>query len=60
MATCVIIGSPETRIIERDGKPPLVYTPRFSAGAELMIDHGEQRVNGRERLARRAVPAGGT
>ncbi|MDR7220135.1 precorrin-3B C(17)-methyltransferase [Aminobacter aminovorans] len=32
MATCVIIGSPETRLIERDGKPPLVYTPRFSAG----------------------------
>ena len=33
MATCVVIGSPETRLIERDGKPPLVYTPRFSAGA---------------------------
>ena len=33
MATCVIIGSPETRIIERGDMPPLVYTPRFSAGA---------------------------
>lgn len=33
MATCVIIGSPETRLIEREGKRPLVYTPRFSAGA---------------------------
>ncbi|MEZ2218422.1 precorrin-3B C(17)-methyltransferase [Rhizobium sp. RCC_161_2] len=29
MATCVIIGSAETRVIVRDGKPDLVYTPRF-------------------------------
>jgi precorrin-3B C17-methyltransferase len=29
MATCVIIGSPETRIIARPGLPDLVYTPRF-------------------------------
>ncbi|HEY8577711.1 MAG TPA: precorrin-3B C(17)-methyltransferase [Devosia sp.] len=28
MATCVIIGSPETRIVERPGLPPLVYSPR--------------------------------
>ncbi len=28
MATCVIIGSQETRIIERPGLPPLVYSPR--------------------------------
>jgi precorrin-3B C17-methyltransferase len=33
MATCVIIGSPETRIIDRGEKPGLVYTPRFIAGA---------------------------
>ncbi|QRY67486.1 precorrin-3B C(17)-methyltransferase [Ensifer sp. PDNC004] len=33
MATCVIIGSPETRTVERDGQPDLVYTPRFYAGA---------------------------
>jgi precorrin-3B C17-methyltransferase len=33
MATCVIIGSPETRIIERGERPALVYTPRFSAGS---------------------------
>lgn len=33
MATCVMIGSPETRIVERNGQRPLVYTPRFSAGA---------------------------
>jgi precorrin-3B C17-methyltransferase len=28
MATCVIVGSPETRTIPRDGLPTLVYTPR--------------------------------
>jgi precorrin-3B C17-methyltransferase len=28
MATCVIIGSPDTRIIERPGRDPLVYSPR--------------------------------
>ena len=33
MATCVIVGSPETRGIDRGERPPLVYTPRFSAGA---------------------------
>ena len=29
MATCVVIGSPETRVISRQGLPDLVYTPRF-------------------------------
>ncbi|CAN7673211.1 precorrin-3B C(17)-methyltransferase [Rhizobium rhizogenes] len=29
MATCVIIGSAETRVITREGKSDLVYTPRF-------------------------------
>ncbi|MER2632249.1 MAG: precorrin-3B C(17)-methyltransferase [Rhizobiaceae bacterium] len=33
MATCVIIGSTETRLIERPGRAPLVYSPRFSRGA---------------------------
>ena len=28
MATLVIIGTAETRVIPRDGQPPLVYTPR--------------------------------
>ena len=32
MATCVMIGSPETRIIARPGKSDLVYTPRFIGG----------------------------
>ena len=30
MATCVIVGSPETRLVPRDGLPPLVYSPRFA------------------------------
>ena len=33
MATCVMIGSAETRVIERGERPALVYTPRFSAGS---------------------------
>ncbi|CCM78558.1 precorrin-3B C(17)-methyltransferase [Rhizobium mesoamericanum] len=32
MATCVIIGSPETKVVARNGKSDLVYTPRFIAG----------------------------
>jgi len=28
MATLVIVGTRETRVIERPGRPPLVYTPR--------------------------------
>ena len=28
MATCIIIGSPETRLIQRAGDAPMVYTPR--------------------------------
>jgi precorrin-3B C17-methyltransferase len=30
MATCIIVGSAETRLIERRGSSPLVYTPRAS------------------------------
>lgn len=29
MATCVIVGTAETRLIERQGKQPIVYSPRF-------------------------------
>ena len=32
MATCIIVGSPETRRIARAGLPDLVYTPRFTKG----------------------------
>lgn len=33
MATLIIVGSAETRVIERPGLSPLVYTPRFVLGA---------------------------
>ena len=33
MATCVIIGTSETRMIERDGQDPLIYTPRSYSGS---------------------------
>jgi len=32
MATCIIVGSAETRLIAREGLPPLVYSPRSSSG----------------------------
>ncbi len=32
MATLVIVGSPETRVIARPGRAPLVYTPRAAQG----------------------------
>ena len=32
MATLVIVGSPETRVIARPGRLPLVYTPRSAPG----------------------------
>jgi precorrin-3B C17-methyltransferase len=31
MATCIIVGSAETRLVERPGKESLVYTPRGTA-----------------------------
>ena len=34
MATCIIVGSDQTRIIKRDGKPDIVYTPRFHDGGK--------------------------
>lgn len=33
MATCIIIGSAESRVVERDGLPPLVYAPRAAEAA---------------------------
>jgi precorrin-3B C17-methyltransferase len=33
MATLIIVGSPETRMIERPGRPPLIYTPRSAPEA---------------------------
>lgn len=34
MATCIIVGSPETRVIHRNSRAPLVYSPRQAAGAK--------------------------
>jgi precorrin-3B C17-methyltransferase len=34
MATLVIVGSADTRIVVREGRPPLVYTPRAVGGAD--------------------------
>lgn len=33
MATCVLIGTAQTRIVPRDGLPPLVYAPRSAPAA---------------------------
>lgn len=33
MATCVIVGTEETRLIERPSERPLVYSPRTWRGA---------------------------
>jgi precorrin-3B C17-methyltransferase len=33
MATCIVVGSPETRVVERPGLAPLVYSPRFAEAA---------------------------
>ena len=33
MATLIIVGSRETRLIVREGQSPLVYTPRAVEGA---------------------------
>ena len=33
MATLVLVGTAETRVVDRPGLPPLVYTPRFAREA---------------------------
>ena len=35
MATLVIVGSAETRTVAREGRTPLIYTPRAVAGTSL-------------------------
>ena len=49
MATCVIVGTAETRLVERAGMAPLVYTPRSAAGGGEVIEAGEEVVDGRRR-----------
>jgi precorrin-3B C17-methyltransferase len=34
MATLIIVGSADTRIVAREGRPPLVYTPRAVVGTD--------------------------
>ncbi|OHV08439.1 precorrin-3B C(17)-methyltransferase [Kushneria phosphatilytica] len=34
MATLVMIGSEQTRVVERPDQPPLVYSPRFAPGCD--------------------------
>ena len=46
MATLVIVGSAETRVVRRDGRAALVYTPRAAAGADPMIKPRHGRVDG--------------
>jgi precorrin-3B C17-methyltransferase len=33
MATLIIVGSADTRVVARPGRAPLVYTPRAAQGA---------------------------
>ena len=44
MATLVLIGSSETRLVQRSGQPPIVYTPRrtirFRATGEDIAEQG--------------------
>ena len=36
MATCVIVGTAETRVVERAGRRPLVYAPRGRVAVEAV------------------------
>ena len=50
MATLIIVGSSETRVIARPGRAPLVYTPRAARECERMIEPGHRVL---DRLDRR-------
>ena len=58
MATLVIVGSRETRVIARPGQSPLVYTPRAVAEVERMIEPGDRIVHGFHGGSNRCQPAG--
>ena len=49
MATLIIVGSPLTRVIERPGLAPLVYTPRSVAGRRHMIEPAAASCDGFDR-----------
>jgi precorrin-3B C17-methyltransferase len=48
MASLIIIGSSETRVIARPGLSPLVYTPRAVEG-QRMIEQGQNLLDRRDR-----------
>ena len=58
MATLIIVGSRETRVIARPGQPPLVYTPRAAVEVQRMIEPGDRVLDRLDRRRRRAAPAG--
>jgi precorrin-3B C17-methyltransferase len=43
MATLVIVGTADTRVVARDGLPPLVYTPRSEDGRRRAENRGAER-----------------
>ncbi len=49
MATLIIIGSAETRAVARDGRAPLVYTPRACRRGERMIEPSHRILHGLDR-----------
>ena len=53
MATLVIVGTRETRVIARPGRSPLVYTPRAAVGGERMIEPGDGILDRVDRGSRR-------
>ena len=53
MATLVIVGSRETRVIARAGRSPLVYTPRAAAEVQRMIEPRHGIVDGLDARAPR-------
>ena len=58
MATLVIIGTRETRVVARPGRSPLVYTPRAAAEVQRMIEPRKRGIDALDRRpGRRRRPA---
>ena len=55
MATLIIVGSAETRVVERPGQPPLVYTPRAAGGARGDRARRRRPRRARQRASRQAT-----
>ena len=58
MATLVIVGSRETRVIARPGRSPLVYTPRAVGQGQRMIEPGQPPPRRSRRPGASGRPAG--